>query len=490
MSKLKKNDQQIMLDQLANLGFGQSESENESTIKQNLHPIPQHLRAFDPDVVLIVGDRGTGKSALFNAVFKNKLLPQLGPFVPELRLPYQDTQHVVWTMGYPIGSDFPDPRGLKNLNSNEKFHDIWFAYLTRILSDKLQDHSLDELYEVPGGDPDSVLEIFNKLGNKPLLALDRLDKALEKENSWIFIGYDELDTLGGFDWEVMTKAVQGLIAFWSSYTRRWRRIRAKIFLRSDLFRRHSGLGGADLAKLSANRVELTWNNKNLFAMLIKRIANKSDQLYEYCKKAKIVFKEDSTFGHIPDLKEAGDARLFIERLIGKYMGASNRKGLSFNWVLDHLRDGKKMVTPRLLVRLFELAAEKEGNNPRASDPNLLHPTSLRQALDDVSVRHVTQAIDSEWPWLDGIRTRIRENEKNKLVPWKRIELQEVFEEKWEKSWSQSKPNVRPPALGAREFIDYLIELGIFRERTGQRIDVPDIYLSGLGLKRKGGVKRK
>jgi hypothetical protein len=36
----------------------------------------------------------------------------------------------------------------------------------------------------------------------------------------------------------------------------------------------------------------------------------------------------------------------------------------------------------------------------------------------------------------------------------------------------------------------LVELGVFRERTSDRIDVPDIYLFGLGLRRKGGVKRK
>jgi hypothetical protein len=50
--------------------------------------------------------------------------------------------------------------------------------------------------------------------------------------------------------------------------------------------------------------------------------------------------------------------------------------------------------------------------------------------------------------------------------------------------------ITSPAADSREFIDYLVELGIFRERSEERIDVPDLYLSGLGLIRKGGVKRK
>ncbi len=490
MSKLKKDTQKLLLDQLSDLGFGQSEWEDQTHFAANLLPITQHLRSFDPDVVLVVGDRGTGKSALFGAVFKNNLLPELGPFVTELRLPYQDTEHIKWLPGYPLsGSQFPDQRGLRDvINSPEKGVETWFAYLVRVLQSELHDASLKELFQIPGGDPDSVLETFNKLGNKPLLALDSLDQKLEKENSWVFIGYDGLDTLGGYDLEAMTNAVRGLIAFWSSYTRRWQRIRAKVFLRSDLFRRHAGLGGADLAKLAANRVELPWNNKNLFAMLIKRIANKSKELHEYCKAARIPFrKESATFGHIPDLNRPEDAQPLIEKLIGKYMGANERKGKSFNWVLDHLRDGKKCVTPRLLVRLFEQAAIKERDNPRASSPNLFRPVSMRQALDDVSTDHVLQAISSEWPWMDGIKHRI---EKNKLVPWTRTELQKLLEENWDASWSTNKPNSRPPAPGSRELIDYLIELGIFRERSTDRIDVPDIYLSGLGLKRKGGVIRK
>lgn len=493
MSKLKPDDQKTLVDQLANLGFGQAETEDKARFPFNLYPVSQHLKAFDPDVALVVGDRGTGKSALFNAVFKNNLLPKLVPFSPGIRLDYNNTGNIQWLTGYPIGREFPDYHGLRNvMDQPQKAVDIWFAYLVRVLQKELADAGLEEFFRIPGGDPDSILDIFNKSGNKPLLALDRLDQKLEQENSWIFIGYDELDTLGGYDWEAMTKAVRGLIAFWANYSRRWQRIRAKIFVRSDLFRRHAGLGGADLAKLAANRVELTWNNINLFSMLIKRIANRSDELYTYCRGSRIPFRQekDPYFGNIPALKQAEDARPFIVRLIGEYMGAGSRKGQSFNWVLDHLRDGKKIITPRLLVRLFEQAAMKERDNPQASSPHLFSPVSIRQALDDVSNDHVKQAIGSEWPWLDGVRKRI---ERNKLVPWKRVEFQKMLEVNWGESWSSQNPDpntdTRPPAPDARELIDYLVDLGICKERSEDRIDLPDIYLYGLGLRRKGGVKK-
>jgi hypothetical protein len=490
MGKAKKETQKTLIDHLSDLGYGQAEAEKRELSIRRLYPVKQHLRAFDPDVTLVVGERGTGKSALFKAVFENNLLGALAPFAPDLRLPFKETDSINLVPGYPIHAQFPDPRGLRKIaGTPERFTDIWFAYLTRILKDKIDSKEGLGFLDFPGGDPDKILRSFDDSGNEPLLALDRLDQELLEANQWVFIGYDELDTLGGYDWATMANAIKGLVEFWSSYSRRWQRIRAKIFLRTDLFRRHAGLGGADLAKLAANRVELVWSDQNLFSMLIKRIANSDDQLFDFCKIARVPFKKErhELFGYIPDLKKADDARPLIERMIGQYMGAASRKGQSFNWVLDHIRDGHKCATPRALVRLFEQAATKERGNPRATPPRLLHPTSLRQALEDVSKDHVSQGISNEWPWLYGVKARIAEN---KLAPWKRRELQDVLNENWDSPWGEKGKSIVPPAQNARELIDYLVELGVFRERANDRIDVPDIYLFGLELRRKGGVRRR
>ncbi len=38
------------------------------------------------------------------------------------------------------------------------------------------------------------------------------------------------------------------------------------------------------------------------------------------------------------------------------------------------------------------------------------------------------------------------------------------------------------------YVDYLVALGVFRERERDRVDAPDNYLFGLGLRRRGGVQ--
>lgn len=487
MAKISKDLQRALLDDLADLGYGQADTEERARARGGFLPLPQHLRAFDPDVVLVVGERGTGKSALFKAVFEDGLLPDLISFAPKLRLPTSSGDRIAWIPGYPVGPRFPDPAGQKGaMRSQEQAANLWFACLVRELRQHVQSPELTDLFDAPGAKPETILKAFAEARNEPLAALDRLDGALQREDRWVFVGYDELDTLGGYDWATMATAIRGLVGCWATYARRWKRIRAKIFMRADLFRRHTGLAGADFAKLAANRVELTWSDAALFSMLVKRIANTSEGLFNYCKATRIPFRREAhpVLGRIPELGQAEDARGLIERMVGKYMGANPRKGQSFNWLLDHLRDAHGCATPRALVRLVEQAASKERGKPRATPPQLLHPTSLRQGLEDVSNSHVLQAIHNEWPWLAGVKERTA---RNRLVPWKRKELEEMLSVGWKQSWGEANGSLRPPTANAEELIAYLVELGVFRERSNDRIDVPDVYLFGLGLRRKGGV---
>jgi len=490
-----KEDQIRLRRSLADLGYGQAEREDRASFKRRFHPVAEHVRAFDPDVALVVGERGTGKSALFRAVFENGLLPALARHAPAPRLPSGAPERTQWVQAYPMHRGFPDAFGLRRClegDGGERALKLWFAYLIRALADQtervegLAGPALSSMVKSPGASPSEVLQAFDEAEHEPLVLLDRIDERLEHEDRWLFVGYDELDTLGGYDWDVMRQALRGLIGFWASYARRWRRLRVKLFLRTDLFRRHAHFGGADLAKLAANRAELTWSDRNLFAMLIKRIANTDDDLFAYCRAGKVPFVEpdDPDLGHVPKLLQAQEARPLIERMLGQYMGAGAKKGRTFTWVLDHLRDARRHVAPRNLVRLFEQAATKEQANQKARVPKLLHPTALRQALEDVSADHVQQGINNEWPWLYGVKKRVNGN----LMPMDRREFRERLTADWDSSWG-SQPDLRPPVDSPAELIDYLLELGVVRERTRDRVDVPDVYLYGLGLKRKGGVRK-
>ena len=492
-NRLKKQDCIELRVQLADLGYGQAEAETPELFAHRLYPVSEHLRALDPNVVLVVGPRGSGKSALFQAFFSEnrQVADAIADWMP--RTPILETQSnsSEWRRAYPAGTDFPDTQALaKWASSDEAAKKVWHAMLVRRLADRFVPRhraALKSMLEPPAVALKELLRAYDRPETSPTAALDELEERLQREDSRIYVGYDELDTLGGFDWTLMARMVRGLMAFWSDYSRRWRRIRAKVFLRSDLFRRHAGMGTADFAKLAANRAELVWSDAALLAMLVKRIANTSGGLAAYCQSARIRFSEHQVLGLIPEIREARTAYPLLERLSGEFMGTGKKKGYVRNWILAHLRDGNERISPRTLVRLVEQAAGKEAVNLTLGPPRLIHPTALRQALDDVSSSHVTQGVSSEWPWLEGVKGRLRQN---RLVPWARKELVDLFDVDWKETWGPREgPEVRPPAEQPAEFVDYLIDLGVFRRRSDDRIDVPDLYLSGLHLRRKGGVRR-
>jgi hypothetical protein len=217
-------------------------------------------------------------------------------------------------------------------------------------------------------------------------------------------------------------------------------------------------------------------------MLVRRLANSGKALRDYCSSKIEIEDAGDDLGAFPIIRKTDDARPLIERMVGIYMGAGIKKGLAFRWVLDHVRDGRGHALPRPLVRLFEAAAEiqkQQDAYPRW--PRLLEPQSLRRALDRVSEEHVGSALD-EWPWLAGLKDRLKELRE---VPWERREIDRHLDRRFDQSWGGG--DIRPPADSGRDLVDYLVEVGVFRSHADGRIDAPDLFLAGLGLKRKGGV---
>jgi hypothetical protein len=493
MSRLQQVDHSELLRDLANMGSsGIAENERADTFRQTFFPVAEHSRAFDPDVALVVGSRGAGKSELFRAVVREKLLPaiarvgggQLSRLVP---------QQIEWIAGHPLGIGFPDMGGLRRYFSEHPSDpdasvDLWRAYLLRVLREHLDLSGFKSrsIFESQGADVDAIVRDLGDLRNEPVLALDRLDQTLEGSQRWIVVGYDELDVIGGYDWHAMVQSIHGLISFWANNARRWKRIRPKIFLRTDLFRRHAQAFGADLIKLAANRAEITWSDRNLYGMLVKRLANASEDLRDYCKAARVEFKRDDDLGLIPLIEKSSDARPLIERIAGQYMGANFKKGRTFAWLLTHIRDGNGHAMPRALVRLIEKAASQELDRPLATYNRLLDPRSLRRALDDVSKEHVLEVNTHELPWLPGVKDRL----DGSGVPMPRREAERLLNHGWNGSWSKTQTEARPPADTASELVTQLTEIGVFRVRPDNRIDVPDLFMAGLGLSRKGGVRKR
>jgi energy-coupling factor transporter ATP-binding protein EcfA2 len=454
--------------------------------------VPRHLKAFDRSVVLVLGERGAGKSQLFQALVKHNAKGRLGKHLGSVRLPDGEVENIVGYVGE--GRSFPDHSNLKQAllldgaTRDEHAMNLWAAYLVRSLDrscftpDEVK--LLVEVFRPQGIDGLAVLKAGRKLGGKLTAVLDALDARLENADRTLVIAYDELDRIGGFDYTLMRDALRGLIGFWAHYTKRWSRIKGKIFVRTDLFRQYSSFLGPDLAKLAANRVEIIWQDDELRLMLIQRMLTTDDYFVQIAKELGCPLTQDGK-NFSPNQAHRAEAwRPFIESLLGEYMGANHRKGYTWNWILDHVRDGKRLVAPRALLLLLEQAAtiQAESSAIISANHQILTHLSIRAALDRVSAEEVNKA--KEFPWLEGLKERIQ----GLQVPVERQELLAKIRPRWKERWSQQSDVPAPPADTADQFIDVLIDWGVFSLRANGHIDVPDLYRTGLGLKRKGGVR--
>lgn len=214
------DDQLRLIEAMSRMGSaGRAEGEDDARLASTFWPVPEHLRAFDPDVVLVVGPRGAGKTELFRAVIERGLLPTLSARIPGVRLP--PVAQTQWLAGYPIGSEFPSDRLLREFAhasraTDELLLDVWLAYLVRVLKAELHDASLNAVFAPQGGDVEQVLAAFRANAKAALLALDALDQRLLNEGRHIIVAYDELDTLARNDADLTRLAVRGLVALWQA----------------------------------------------------------------------------------------------------------------------------------------------------------------------------------------------------------------------------------------------------------------------------------
>jgi hypothetical protein len=468
---------------------GRAEAEQKKDFCKMFYPPKEQIGALDPDVSLILGARGSGKTALFRAVTEFKLTETLRARNPNARIHPKSE----WVPVDLNAKEYPNQIHLRTFFeettlTEDQTHDYWQCVLIRALWNNLDGSSRQECRALKDAEATTtdLQEVGQEFSQNAAKALDRLDDRLETEGCLMFVGFDELDLLVNRN----GRAASTLVGFWASRWRRWKGIRAKLFLRSDIYRRFINEGGADLAKISANRFELKWSDESLLAMLVKRILNTNVPTWQSAlqltgRRAPV---QDETLGASLRTETLPELHRVLHDILGPYMGANRKKGASEKWIIEHIKDCLEKTSPRSLVRLFEFAADRQlGDNIESKV--ILAPSYLRQALDTVSNEHVLSCMN-EWPWLVGLRNRLGKWTSIRQVPMERKPFEAQIRKTWDEPWNPDPLLAAPPCEDPQSFIPLLIEIGILRERKDGRLDTTDLYLDGVGFKRKGGVRRR
>jgi hypothetical protein len=160
------------------------------------------------------------------------------------------------------------------------------------------------------------------------------------------------------------------------------RIRMKLFVRRDLFRKIIGSGFVNLTHINARKKEIVWDESDLLNLLARRIRDNEQFL-------KAIAGETLT-----------DEALFY-RLFPDKVDQAERKPTSWNWIMSRIRDGNDVKPPRNLIDLVNLAREEqmraETRTPNALDPTtpLISAESLRSAHERLSAQRVEDTLLAE-----------------------------------------------------------------------------------------------
>ena len=324
------------------------------------------------------------------------------------------------------------------------------------------------------------------------LFLDR-DAELDRQGNYFLILFDALDRCAD-NWREMYQTIRGLVQT-ALEMRSYRRLRVKVFLRSDQFSQAEIGDFPDASKVLSSAVELSWPRHELYGLLWHWLAN---------GRHGQTFQRFLGGGHWPSVEVNGRSVVSVPRTLvfreevqrgkfhevaGPWMGTDRRRGFPYTWIPNHLADTEGRVSPRSFLAALRTAASDTAD--RYSDyKRALHYDSIRRGVQSASGIRVNE-VQEDYPWVHRVLGPLQ----GMVVPCKFREIAGRWEEervvdRLAAEADQDEVKLPPRRIeqgpdGVREALE---SLGVFLRMRDGRVNIPDVFRVGYGLGRKGGVR--
>lgn len=360
---------------LADLSFGSVDSESEENLDKKFIKTKDFEEFTNPQKSLILGAKGSGKSALFQMFSKyENRARELGNI---------NERTLIIT-----GTGFNDIKELRTddfcklmMQENADFDRIWELYIAVKLAIKLGKEGytcgenlrefckqagiledvriltiLKQLWSVVIGTPIQGIDVNIKgteikIGGKYSVdtqdMLEEINEILEEENIECWILFDKIDELYSNDYEKRKKCIESLFRTYLSFTNRFPKVRFKIFLRNDIW---STLEFVNKSHISDKIIELTWSKYDLLRMLMCRCLTGS-KIEEYMTNEFGMDKEELLLQ--PNIEQSFYA------IFAKQVYKGKREAKMINWLLLRITDGLGGKYPRELILQIMLKKNKK-----------------------------------------------------------------------------------------------------------------------------------
>ena len=455
---------------------------------QRVYVPQQHFKALHLDASVVVGMRGAGKSwwtaVLASDVHRDFVSQQLhgsslGKVTARVGFGLDDTE-----------TDFPRPEALAGLIQNGTDPvDIW---QTVVLRHAL--HAARKAVPFAEGNWTQAIQWLIEHRDVANAQLTESDTQLAGENRVLLVLFDAFDRLAA-DWEKVRSLTNGALKVGLRMRSR-QAIRTKFFVRPDLDEDEEIWRFPDSSKLRQAKVDLAWTSTDLYGLIFMHLGNSEEfgAPFRGATRKGSLFKWSTTEGvHIPpqELSREPEQRQIVEALVDRNMGSGPKRGYTYSWVPLHLADAKGRISPRSYLLAFKKAAE-DTQQKRPTHNMALHFASIQQGVVKASQVRVDE-IGEDYPWVKPLLEAAR----GAVVP---ITLDELSS-RWSVDALNEMVKAASSKLPPRRFtndpfrkgkpealIDDLVELAVMYRTQDDRLNVPDIFRVGFGIRRKGGVK--
>ncbi len=467
-------------------GLPEGTSHGGTLAPRNVYLPPSHRKAMDPNVMLVTGMRGSGKTFWWTALQNPRIRTLLA----------QAGRHSPWTeesevsVGFGVSDspdDYPGPDELQSI--------VRAGIEPRIIWKTIHACQLADAYH-PLRESDAWSERSRYVSDNPGLVArlfhDR-DVDFDERGIYHLVLFDALDR-SSEAWPTMFRFVRGLLQH-ALDMRSYRKLRVKVFLRSDQVDEQKVADFPDASKVLSAAVELTWPRRDLYGLLWQYLANgeRGDQVRPWMAADGWSPRDigDETVFDIPRALASDEKkqREQFHAITGPWMGTDRRRGFPYTWIPNHLGDARSKVSPRSFIAALRKAAEDTAE--RYPDHEYaLHYESVKRGVQEASMIRVRE-LREDYPWVDRL-----------LVPLEGIVVPCDFsdiERRWQEELILDKllsdtsrnetrlppRNIEQREAGAREDLE---SLRVFRRLRDGRVDIPDVFRVGYGLGRKGGVR--
>jgi hypothetical protein len=470
------------------LSFGSVDSESEADLDRKFLRTADFDSFLRPEIILIKGAKGSGKSALFE-LFTN--FESAARTLAGHRL---DDILIIRGTGFKDSKELTtdDMSRLQNQNGFD-YERAWKLFIGLTIALQLDEKGIrSSLIRSVGKSHDyRILPILQRLwsmtlGGIPSLSkiafpggaiefggqaqrihvsdlISDIDATLEKTGSSVWILFDKIDEIFPSDPAARKQALEGLFLCCLAMRSPKSRIHFKILLRTDLW---NILNFTNKSHFVGKDILLSWSQTQLMSLMVKRASVNATVRYFLDGRVPELRTRDSQ-ELPPDVQQKLFYTLFARKV---YPGT--READVLGWIVERITDGLGSVYPREFITLGNIAGQNQRLAETTSEDGLIGGPSIRNAFTEVSDIRVATYL-TEFPGLAAHFRRFNGQQTSLFSRQELIRLMDGLDPQGD------------------EMIRRLYDVGILTPiprgpgADASRFEIPRLYRTGLGLVLRG-----